>query len=114
MGHARGNKPITTHQYGSVYNIEKPKNIGHNPKLPCKICKGDHLLIHFPGIQKGLEVLSQDSQQPISPSTAGHAHDSSSTSDNKVEGRKDKVKFHYKLCRGMNLTYHFPHIGEAS
>ena len=43
-----------------------------------------------------------------------HACDSPSTSDNKVEGRKGKVKFPCKLCGGMHLTYHCPHIEEPS
>ena len=43
----------------------------------------------------------------------GHACDSPSTNDNKVEGREGKVIFPCKLCRGIHLTYHYPHM-EAS
>jgi hypothetical protein len=98
----------------SVDNVENPTNIGHKPKFPCRICKGDHLLNHFPGIPKVLEVWSMGSQQPMSPVTASHAGDNPSTNDHKVGGKKGKVRIPCRLCGEMHLTYLFPHMDEAS
>lgn len=50
----------------------------------------------------------------MSPAIDDHACGSPSTNDNTVEGRKGKVKFPFKVCGGMHLTYHFPHMEEAS
>jgi hypothetical protein len=106
-----GNQPTTM---VSVDNVKKTTNIGRKPKFPCRICKGDHLLKHFPGIPKVLEVWSMGSQQPMSPTTAGHVGDNPSTSDHKVGGKKGKVRIPCWLCRDMHLTYLFPHMDEAS
>jgi len=59
-------------------------------------------------------VRSQGYQQPMSPASTGHASDGSSTSDNKVGGKKIKFKFHCKLYKGIHRTYHYPHIEEDS
>jgi hypothetical protein len=106
-----GNQPTTV---VSVDNVENPTNIGRKPKFPCRICKGDHLLNHFPGIPKVLEVWSMGSQQPMSPATASHAGDNPSTNDHKVGGKKGKVRIPCRLCGEMHLTYLFPHMDEAS
>jgi hypothetical protein len=50
----------------------------------------------------------------MSPASAGHASDGPSTNDNKVGGKKGKVKFPCKLCNRNHHTYHFPYIEEAS
>jgi hypothetical protein len=62
-------------------NIENSNNIGRKIKFPCRICKGDHLLNHFPCIPKVLEVWSTGSQQPMLPTIVGHVNDNPSTSD---------------------------------
>ena len=36
VGPAGGNQPTTVHQAKSVDNVDKPKNIGHNPIIPLK------------------------------------------------------------------------------
>jgi hypothetical protein len=108
VGHVGGKQPTTVHQDESVDNVMKPKNIGHKPKFPYNLCKGENLLIHFPSILKVLDVRSQDSQQPMSPSITGHARDSSSTNDNQDGDRKGKVKFPCKLCGEMHINYHCP------
>jgi hypothetical protein len=102
----RGNQPTIVNHVGSVDNVDKPKNIGQKPKFPCSLCKGDHLLNHCPGIHKVLEVWYQGSQQPVSPTFAGHSSDGPSTND--------KFKFPCKLCNANHHTYHFPRIEEAS
>jgi hypothetical protein len=76
-----------------VDNIAKPTNIGPKPKFPCKLCKCDHLLNHFPSIPKVLEVWSRGSQQPMLPVDAIHDSDNPSTSDNKVGGERVKLRF---------------------
>ena len=50
----------------------------------------------------------------MSLAIAGHACDNPLTSDNKVEGRKCKVKNSCKLFREMHLTYHCTHMEEDS
>ena len=75
------------------------------PKYPCKLCKGDHFLINCPGIPKVLEVWSEKSHQlSIDPSTC----------DSQVPGKKGKVRFPCKLCKGSHQTHIFPQMGEAS
>jgi hypothetical protein len=41
--HVGNVQPTTTSHDGGIDSIEKPRRIGHNPKFPCNICKGDHL-----------------------------------------------------------------------
>jgi hypothetical protein len=36
-------KPTTTSHAGGINSVERPRRIGHKPKFPCKLCKGDHL-----------------------------------------------------------------------
>jgi hypothetical protein len=79
----------------SVDNVENPTNIGCKLKFPCRICKGDHLLNHFLGIPKVLEVCSMGSQQPVSLASTSHTGDNPSTSDLKVGGKKCKVGIGY-------------------
>jgi hypothetical protein len=35
---------------GGIDTVEKPRHIGHKPKFPCNICKGDHLTHLCPAI----------------------------------------------------------------
>jgi hypothetical protein len=41
-------QPTTSSHAGGINSIEKPRRIGHNPKFPCKLCKGYHLTHLFP------------------------------------------------------------------
>jgi hypothetical protein len=43
-------KPATTSHSEGIDSVEKPRRIGHKPKFPCKLCKGDHLTHLCPGI----------------------------------------------------------------
>lgn len=53
----RGKKYVIqpTMAVGNV-NVEENSSMHCKPKYPCKICKGDHLLIDFHGIPKVFEV----------------------------------------------------------
>ena len=89
----------------SVSSVEETSNMHRKPKFPCKICKGDHFLINFPGIPKVLEVwLEKSHQLSVDPST----------SDSQVPGKNGKVRFPCKLCKGSHQTHIFPHMDEAS
>jgi hypothetical protein len=86
-------------------NVEETSNMHRKPKYPCKLCKGDHFLINCPGIPKVLEVWSKNSHQlTIDPST----------SDSQVPGKKGKVRFPCRLCKGIHHSHLFPHMDEAS
>jgi hypothetical protein len=77
-----GNQPATDHNHvGSVDDIDKSTNTCRKPKFPCKFCKGDHLIKHFPSIPKVLEVWSQGSQQTMLRAATGHAGDKPSTNN---------------------------------
>ena len=89
----------------SVSCVKETSNMHRKPKYPCKLCKGDHFLIDCPGIPKVLEVWSEKSHQlSIDPST----------SDSQVPGKKGKVRFPCKLCKGSHQNHIFPHMDEAS
>jgi hypothetical protein len=108
-----GNQPTTDNHLGSVDDIYKYTNTSFNPKFPYRICKGDHLLKHFPGIPKVLEVRSQVSQQPMLPSTVGHVGCNPSTNNHQVGGKKGQVNIPCWLCREMHCTYLSPRMDEA-
>jgi hypothetical protein len=36
-------QPNNSSHVGCIDSVEKPRRIGHKPKFPCKLCKGDHL-----------------------------------------------------------------------
>jgi hypothetical protein len=71
-------QPGTSSDVGGIDYVEKPRWIGHNPKFPCNLCKGDHLTHLCPGLPKerrlwSLSTISYDSDsyevssQPIHP-----------------------------------------------
>jgi hypothetical protein len=76
-----GNQTTIDSHAESVDDIEKSTNTRCKPKFPCRICKGDHLLKHFPIIPKVLEAWSHGSQQPMFPVVAGHVGDKPSTNN---------------------------------
>jgi len=89
----------------SVSCVKETSNMHRKPKYPCRLCKGDHFLINCPGIPKVLEVWSEKSHQlSINPST----------SDSQDSGKKGKVRFPCKLCKGSHQSHIFPHMDEAS
>ena len=54
------------------------------------------------------------SQQPMSPTSGNHVEDKPSTNQNKVKGKKEKVKFPFMLCMGGHFTHHYSHKDEAA
>jgi hypothetical protein len=36
-------QPATASHVGGIGSVKKPRRIGHKPKFPCNLCKGDHL-----------------------------------------------------------------------
>lgn len=86
-------------------NVEELSKRGHKLKFPCKLCKGGHLLIDYPCIPKVLEVCSKNSYQlTVDPST----------SDFHLPRKNDKVRFPYRLCKGIHHSHILPHIDGAS
>jgi len=94
--------------------MEKSSNQPCKVKFACMLCRGDHLLRDCPNIPKVLEVWSTGSHCPLSSSSRDHDGEKSSTSDSKVHGQKDKLKFPSKLREGIIIFTFFPYIEEAS
>lgn len=78
------------------------------------LCKADHLLQNCPGIPKVLDVWSIGSHQPLSSTSRVHVGEKPSTSNNKVHGKKGKVKFQCKLCEGDRPIHLCPLLDETS
>ena len=105
---AGGKQSVTSSQTSGNHTTKIPKKIGHKYWFSCQLCKGDHRTHLCPGIPKVWRVWSQSqgdlvpklplsSQHPSSPTSTSHAGDQPSTNDNKVKGRKGRVKFHCRL-----------------
>jgi hypothetical protein len=70
-------QPSTASHAGGIDSVEKPRWIGHKPKFPCNLCKGNHLTHLCPGILEvqrlwSLSTSSSNSEssqvsQPIHP-----------------------------------------------
>jgi hypothetical protein len=71
-------QPTTASHAGGIDSVEKPRWIGHKPKFPRNICKGDHLTHLCPSLLEvrilwSLSASSYDSEssevpsQPIQP-----------------------------------------------
>ncbi len=78
------------------------------------LCEGDHLLQNCRCIPKVLEVWSTSSHQPFSLASGDHVGHKTSTSNNKVHGKKGKVKFPCKFCNGNHPIHLCPILDEAS
>jgi hypothetical protein len=50
-----GKQPITVSHVGSVDDV-KITQTPHNPKYPCRLCKGSHILKDCPGLPKVIEA----------------------------------------------------------
>ena len=109
-------RPLIESQTTNIPNesVEIPTNKTCKPKLPCMLCKGDHLLKDYIGICQVLEVWYCDSQHPVSSSYSHYTDDTPSTNDSMVKIQKGKVKNPLFLCKDLHLTYLCPHIDEAS
>jgi hypothetical protein len=108
-----GKQPVTIDRSGSVDDI-KITQTTRNPKYPCRLCKGSHLLKDFPGLSKVIEAWSTHPCQPMSLASEQHADDLPSTSHDTTGKKKSRVKFPCMLCTGNHLTHLFPHMDEAS
>jgi hypothetical protein len=67
VSHVEDKQPTTASHAGGIDSIEKPRQIGHKPKFPCNICKGDHLTHLCPGLLEAqilwsLSASSSDSE----------------------------------------------------
>jgi hypothetical protein len=108
-----GKQPVTVTHAGSVDDV-KITQTTHNPKYPCRLCKGSHLLKDCPGLPKVIEAWSTHPRQPMSLASEQHADDFPSTSHDTVRKKKSRVKFPCMLCKGSHLTHLFPCMDEAS
>jgi hypothetical protein len=108
-----GKQPVTVSRVGSVDDV-KITQTTHQPKYPCRICKGSHLLKECPSLSKVIEAWSTHPLQPTSLASEKHADKPPSTSHNTVGKKKSRVKFPCMLCKGSHLTHLCPHMDEAS
>jgi hypothetical protein len=108
-----GKQPVTVNHAGSVDDV-KITQTTHNPKYPCRLCKGSHLLKECPSLSKVIEAWSTHPRQPMSLASEQHVDDLLSTSHDTVGKKKSRVKFPCMLCKGSHLTHLFPCMDKAS
>jgi hypothetical protein len=102
-GHV-GKKPVTDNRAGSVDDA-KITQTTRNPKYPCRLCKGSHIIKYFPGLSKVIEEWSTHSRQPMSLSSEQHVDELPSNSQDIIGKKKSRVKFSCMLCRGSHQTH---------
>jgi hypothetical protein len=107
-------KPPVTDDHAESVDDAKITQKTRNPKYPCKLCKGSHLLKDFPGLSKVIEAWSTQPLHPMSSTYEQHVDDLSSTSQDTVGKKKSRVKFPCRLCGGSHQTHLFPRMDEAS
>jgi hypothetical protein len=107
-----GKQPFLITRAGSV-DDSKITQTTYNPKYPCRLCKGSHLLNDFPGISKVIEACSTHIHQPMSLVFEQHVDDLPSTSQDTIGKKKSRVKFSCRLCGRSHQTHLFPHMDEA-
>jgi hypothetical protein len=107
-----GKQPVIVNRAGSVDDV-KIAQTTRNPKYPCRLCKGSHLLKDFPGLSKVMESWYTHPRQPTSSASEQHADDPPSTRQDNVGKKKSRVKFLFMLCKGSHLTHLCPHMDEA-
>jgi hypothetical protein len=95
VGHV-GKQPITINRTGSVEDA-KITQTTRNPKYPCRLCKGSHLLKDFPSLSKVIEAWSTCPHQLVSSASKQHADDLPSTSQDTVGKKQSIVKFPCRL-----------------
>jgi hypothetical protein len=108
-----GKPPIIFNRVGSVDDA-KITQTTRNPKYPCIICKGSHIIKDFPSLSKVIEAWSTHPCQPMPSSSEQHVDDLLSTSQDIVGKNKSRVKFPCMICKGIHLTHIFPRMDEAS
>ena len=104
-------QPITP---PSADSVDMHTQIPGKPKFPCRLCKGDHLLKYFHGLNLVLEEWSKVSWKLMSSAFVHYIDDPPSTSDSMVKSQKCKVRNHCFLCKDMHFTYLCPLMDEAS
>jgi hypothetical protein len=107
-----GKQPVTDNHVGSVDDA-KITQTTHNPKYPCRLCKGSHLIKDFPGLSKVIEAWSTHPHQPMSSASEQHVDDLPSTSQDTVGKKKSRVKFSCMLCRRESSNSPFPSYGQS-
>jgi hypothetical protein len=108
-----GKQPVTDNRVGSVDDAKNTQTT-RNPKYPCRICKGIHLLNNFPILSKVIEAWSTCPLQPMSSTYEQHVDDIPSSSDIMVCKKQRTVKFPFLLCEGDHYSHLLPHMYEAS
>jgi hypothetical protein len=108
-----GKQPVTVNRAGSVDDVNITQTT-RNPKYPCRLCKGIHILKDFPGLPKVIEVWSTHPDQPMSSASEQHVDDLPSTSHDTIGKKKSRVKFPCMLCKGSHLTHLLPCMDKAS
>jgi len=91
----------------------KPYVKPHKVRYSRKLCAGDHLLQSCLDIPQILEEWSSHLYHPMSSTSGDHVSDIPTTSDNKVHGKKGKVKFPCRLCEGNHPIHLCPYLDEA-
>jgi hypothetical protein len=108
-----GKQSITDNHVGS-FDDAKITQTTRNPKYPCRLCKGSHVLKDFHGISKVIEACSTCPCRPMSSASKQHVDDLPSTSQDTIGKKKSRVKFLCSLCGGSHQTHLFPRMDEAS
>jgi hypothetical protein len=111
IGHV-GKPPVTDNRVGSVDDA-KITQTTCNPKYPCRLCKGSHVLKDFPSLSKVIEAWSTHPRQPMLLAYEQHVDDLLLTRQDIVEKNKSRVKFPCMLCGGIHQTHLFPCMYEA-
>lgn len=92
---------------------KNPHTAPSKPKSPCVICKGDHYHRDCPCIPWILRDWSPRFHNPVSSTSDDHVESTSSTSENEVNGQKQRSKFPCKLCEGNHAVHCCPFLDEA-
>jgi hypothetical protein len=108
-----GQQPVTVARAGSVDDA-KITQTTRNPKYPCRLCKGIHILKDFTGLSKVIEAWSTHLRQPMSSTSEQHVDDLLSTSQDTVGKTKSRVQFQCMLCGGSHQTHLLHRMDEAS
>ena len=106
----RGNQ--ATIAFNATSNEKLPVK-PHKVWYPWKLCVRDHLLQNCPNIPQILEEWSSRSHHPVSSTSRDHVGDTPSTSGSKDHGKKGKVKFPCRLCKGNHPIHLCPYLDEA-
>ena len=97
-----GNPSATDH---SAESVDFPSKTPHKLNLPCRICKGYHLLKYWHGMSHVLGVWSETFQCLISSISSDHTDDTLSTNDYVVKfERLDILSCYARTCTLLNFV----------